>query len=71
MLFNINTYIYIMIWLLLYFTNIDEGIKVLLNSKSNLKKINCSQCTNISNETRQLLESHGIELLNNQVLITI
>jgi len=48
----------------------DEGIKVLLNSKSNLKKINCSQCTNISNETRRLLEDHGIELLNNQVLIS-
>eukprot|EP00833_Pecoramyces_ruminatium_P003799 jgi/Orpsp1_1/1177831/evm.model.c7180000063044.1 len=49
----------------------DEGINLLLKTKSKLKKINCSQCSNISNESRKLLESKGIELLNNQVLITI
>jgi len=48
----------------------DEGIKKLLKDKSNLKRINCSQCSNITNETRNLLESNGIELLNNQLLIT-
>jgi len=47
----------------------DEGIKVLIKNKSKLKKINCSQCSNISNEARKLLESNGIELLNNQLLI--
>jgi len=48
----------------------DEGMNVLLNGKTNIKKINCSQCSNISNETRKLLEDNGIELLNNQMLIT-
>ncbi|OUM67725.1 hypothetical protein PIROE2DRAFT_4800, partial [Piromyces sp. E2] len=48
----------------------DEGIDILLNNKSNLKKINCSQCSNISNEKRKLIESKGIELINNQLLIS-
>jgi CRP-like cAMP-binding protein len=48
----------------------DEGIDILLNNKSNLKRINCSQCSNISNEKRKLIESKGIELINNQLLIT-
>jgi len=47
----------------------DEGIKTLINSKSKIKRINCSQCSNITNEAKKLLENNGIELLNNQLLI--
>jgi CRP-like cAMP-binding protein len=38
----------------------DEGIKTLINSKSKLKKINCSQCSNITNESKKLLQDKGI-----------